>query len=249
MHDLSSSFLARRTLCALAALVGLSITAGPSAYGQSAGGGPFSMSSGRSGGDGPYRSLMLGLPLASTARGPVGRVELNLYGKGSLAVEGSSEVLAEDLLRSQVAESGESMMTKGGQMSLLYFRYSKPASMAGWYYGMGLGYHEESVQWHRRTSAPGIALADASYVNHSASLRGPTGHGRVGYRYVGTDVPMLVGGYFGLRHFQASISDSKPEDYAESSVAPVAMSEAERTRLLNRFRTAPEIGIEIGFVL
>jgi hypothetical protein len=207
------------------------------------------MSSSKSGGDGPYRSLMLGLPLASTERGPIGRVELNIYGKGSIAIEGSSEVLAEDLLRSQVAESGESMMTKGGQMSLFYFRYSKPVSMAGWYYGFGLGYHEESVNWHRRTSALGIALADASFVNHSATLRGPTGHGRLGYRYVGTDVPMLVGGYFGLRHFQASVKDGQSNDDAETTSAPIAMGDSEKTRLLNRFRTAPEIGIEIGFVL
>jgi hypothetical protein len=199
--------------------------------------------------DGAYRSIMLGLPLASSERGPVARLELNLFGKGSIAIEGSSKQLDEDLTKTQVAQTGESMMSKGGQASLLFFQYSKPAAMAGWYYGGGVGFHEDTISWHRRTSDAGVALADASFTNHYASLKGPTGHVRGGYRYVGTEIPMLVGAYFGLKHFQATANDAQPEDVVAGTPAPTPMSAADKDHLLDLNRTAAEIGIEIGFVL
>ncbi|MEN9834239.1 MAG: hypothetical protein RL011_432, partial [Pseudomonadota bacterium] len=57
MSHLLSSFLGRRTLFGFAALVGALTVASPRSFAQGAGGGPFSMSSSKSGGDGPYRSL------------------------------------------------------------------------------------------------------------------------------------------------------------------------------------------------
>ena len=87
MRYLKMRAIGLRSLIGITALVGLSVGGSSLAFAE--GGGPFSMSSRGSGGDGPYRSLMLGLPLASTERGPIARVELNIYGKGSLALEKS----------------------------------------------------------------------------------------------------------------------------------------------------------------
>ena len=218
-----------------------------SAFAQGRQGNQLSVSGRRTDGDGAYRSLLVGLPIASTERGPVGRLELNLYGIASLALEGSTERLDEDMSKAAVERTGESMLTKGGQVSVFAFRYTRPLSMAGFYYGAGLGYHEESVNWRKPTTAAGSTLVEASLINHNAALTGPTGHVRIGYRYVGSEYPLLIGTYIGAKHYQATVNDGSGGSADGTPFVP--LSDNDKEHLLHRFQTTAEFGIEVGFVI
>jgi len=207
----------------------------------------LSVSGRRTDGDGAYRSLLVGLPIASTERGPVGRLELNLYGIASLALEGSTERTGEDMSKAVLERTGESMMTKGGQVSLFLFRYTRPFTMAGFYYGGGLGYHEENVDWRQPSNAAGSTLVDAALIHHNAALSGPTGHARIGYRYVGSEYPLLIGTYIGAKHYQAIVKDSSGGGTNGNPLVP--LTDNDKEHLLHRFQTTAEFGIEVGFVI
>ena len=149
--------------------------------------------------------------------------------------------------KSALERTGESMMTKGGQISAFLFRYTRPSTMAGFYYGAGLGYHEESVDWRKPTTAAGSTLVEASLINHNADLSGATGHARIGYRYVGSEYPLLIGTYIGARHYQAKVKDGS--GVGANGTPYVPMSDKDKEHIVHRFQTTAEFGIEIGFVI
>jgi hypothetical protein len=168
-----------------------------------------------------------------------------------LALEGGSERPGEDNLKADVQRTGESMISQGRHASLMLFRYSRPYTLAGFYYGGGLGYAQEDITWHKRVSPLSMALTDATYVNHTAELKGATANLRVGYRYVGSEYPLLIGAYAGLRHFQSNVTDGPSSSNAQNLTgAPVTpLTADDMAHLQRRYATAPEIGLELGFVL
>ena len=216
---------------------------------------PFDLSaapSGNGGGSkGGYRAFMLALPVVNVGGGTVGRAELNLYGRGSLAIEGTYQDKGEDITKKEQKLTGESMITQARAITVFLARYSEPMQMAGFYYGLGVGYRHESANWHLKpTGAPATAALDeVDFANHSASFVGPTGHLRGGWRYVGKEFPLLIGAYVGMRHFESIVSDAQPSGQAVGGGAYTNMTESEKDHLKRRFATTPEAGLEIGFAL
>ena len=198
-----------------------------------------------------YRAFMIALPVINVGGGTVGRAELNLYGRGSLAIEGTYQGKNEDITKKEQKLTGESMITQARAMTVFLARYGEPTQMAGFYYGLGVGYRRESANWHLKPTGTSAAAAldDVDFANHSASLIGPTGHLRGGWRYVGKEFPLLIGAYVGMRHFESVVSDAQPGGQAVGGGAYSNMTESEKDRLKRRFATTPEAGLEIGFAL
>ena len=224
------------------ALLAVTLSFSPKVLAQSS----MSNSSKSTSGGGPYRSVLVALPLLT--RGLTGRVEFNLGGRASLAVEGKNENRLEYLSKSEVQRSGESMMNRGQQGSVFLMSYTRPASLSGFFYGLGLGYRREQIDWHQPTSSSFAALTDAQYANHDARLSGATGTARAGYRYVGSEIPLFIGAYAGLQHFQSTAADGPTTTNGQSpSVTP--MTTQDKEHLQRRFATSLDLAIEVGFAL
>jgi hypothetical protein len=137
----------------------------------------------------------------------------------------------------------------------MFSRYGDGNRMAGFYWGIGIGTREENVTWKVKPDTKDPAYktisADANnFVGHEATLRGGTGHGRIGYRYVGESAPFVIGAYLGLRHFEATVTDLKDKESTTrgSDEPPVtAMSARERDKLKRIYATRPETGVEVGY--
>lgn len=202
-----------------------------------------------------YRSVLVSLPIISLSPEAVGRVEFNLVGKGTLAIEGMAMGPHDQIDPKVHSQTGETLLASGRGAALFLARYTQPISMAGFYYGFGVGYREEAMKWRVKPEA-GVRPAKLSLLdqgqmlNHDASLHGPTGHARCGYRYVSTDVPFTIGGYLGVRHFQASAADvdHNAADTTSENVTYSPLSDSERAKLIRRSATAPEVGVEVGLV-
>jgi hypothetical protein len=199
----------------------------------------------------PYRMFTISMPVITMARDTVMRMELNLAGKASLALEGMMQGKHEELDDKERKESGESLIDEGKGAALFIARYTNPMSMTGFYWGLGLGYREETVQWRVKPSDKdkdvNMALLDENdMLNHNAEMKGVTGHARAGYRYAGTDIPLLIGGYLGVRHFQPGAKDAKAKDGGDDEVAYVAMTDREKDKLKKKYETTPEVGVEVG---
>ncbi len=224
---------------------------------QAQGGKPFSLSAtpsseGGGGSRSGYRAFALSLPIVNVGGGTVGRGELNLYGRGSLAIEGTYQAKGEDMTKKeQQQRNGESMMTQARAVSAFLARYSEPMQMAGFYYGLGVGYRQETAKWRLKPdgTTTAAALDEQRFANHAATMAGPTGHVRGGYRYVGKEVPLLIGAYVGLRHFESVVKDAQPSAGPLGGGSYSDMTDAEKEHLKRRFATAPEAGLEIGFAL
>lgn len=201
-------------------------------------------------GGGSYRGFLFALPLTLTSES-VGRLEFNLQGHAALGVEANFKRKIDDIDEETRKETGESLVTNGRGASILISRYSDGAAMAGFYWAIGAGYREMDADWRVRPessdSQVDMSLVDdTDRLNHNATLKGGTAHVRIGYRYVGTDVPLSIGAYLGIRHFQADVSDETPK--ASASVTYANMTDKEKDRLARRYTTAPEPGIEFGIV-
>lgn len=219
------------------------------------GGKPFSLSatpSSEGGGSrAGYRAVVLSLPIVNVGGGMVGRGELNLYGRASLAIEGTYQAKSEDMTKKEQQKTGESMMTQARAISAFLARYSEPMQMAGFYYGLGVGYRQETAKWRLKPDGTmtAAALDEQRFANHAATMAGPTGHVRGGYRYVGKEVPLLIGAYVGLRHFESVVKDAQPSAIPLGGGSYSDMTDAQKEHLKRRFATAPEAGLEIGFAL
>lgn len=200
---------------------------------------------------GQYRSFAMSMPLTITGES-VGRLELNLAGKASLALEGNFKREREEASEEAQEERNESMRAEGKGAALFVQRYWDGAAMAGLYWGLGVGYREETVRWRVQPEESdkqvNMSLVDKDrMLNHDAELKGTTGHLRVGYRYVPTDLPFVIGGYLGGRHFQAGVKDGKQTDEEEEeNVKQAPLTDAEKERLRRKYTTKPEAGVELG---
>jgi len=227
----------------------------PKAYGggPSAAGGDGE-SGGRTSGGG-YRNFLVSMPLSVT-RETVGHFEFNLGGRASIAIEAMGNGPQQDVSDQDQKWTGESLVSQGMGADVMVSRYTQPGRLAGFYWGLGLGYRQQQAKWRVKPASDDqdvntSLVDDTNRLDHDATLSGATGHFRAGYRYVGVDAPVLIGAYVGARHFQAGVRDAKTiqKDDANDGIQYVPMTEAEKERLKRRYETQPEIGIEFGFAI
>lgn len=205
----------------------------------------------------PSHDFGISLPVLPAAREIIGGFEFNLSGRGTLTLEGGivrgGELLSDD----EVEETKDSLESKGGfQGGLILSRYTDPVRMAGFFFGVGAGYRQEKVKWTRtpaqREEYSAALLSVEGKLYHEATLAGATGHARVGYRYVGEEIPFAIGIALGVRHFEAGYREEKERDDAlsgdstRSLVAPTPKESQEG--LERRIKTGLEGGIAIGYI-
>ena len=211
-----------------------------------------SKSSGGGGSGGSYRSFALTIPVITFTGEQVGRMEFNLGGLASIALEANFKPKEDEVSEEEAEETGESLVSKGKGVALLFSRYTDSASLAGFYYAVGAGYRQMNADWKVRPATDDkeidmtlVQTDDRLY--HRAEMKGVTGHIRGGYRYIGTDIPLSVGLYMGVRHYQVGVHDEKRDNLSEADQAAYSdMTDSERERLRRRFTTKLEPGIEVG---
>ncbi len=213
-------------------------------------GGMAAESGGKSGG---YRMFGLSLPVVTFSGDTTINAQFNLAGHATLAIEGMMKGKSEEATAKSEKAAGESRLAKGRGGAIIISRYSEPASMSGFHWGLGAGYREEEIKWrvqpNQADPAVNYTLVDSeNKLSHDAELRGATGHARAGYRYAATSVPFIIGAYLGLRHYQPGITDGKAKASADSAATTAPMTTAEKNRLGRISATRAEGGVEIGFV-
>ena len=214
--------------------------------------------------------MNVSLPIINFAGETTLHGEFNLAGEGGLALEVSGKKNMEEALKSDQAR-GVSRMATAQALSVHYAKYVEPMSLGGFYWGVGAGYRRESIDWvrPRDPQQTEFAAIDSNlWQAHSAELSGPTAHGRIGYRYVGKEMPLLIGVFSGLRHFASTVKDkagdsqgslpramfvkgsSASQDKVTGILSPVTATEMaakDKTKLHNVYATRLEGGIEVGF--
>ena len=193
---------------------------------------------------GNYKTVNLTLPLIAFGGESVTKGEWNLRGNGSIGLELNMMSEGEMYSDKEIEEkNGDSLMMKGSQVAVLYSQYSNPKSLSGGYWTLGVGYRQVKGTWDQ-TPTPdqdiqGASLNADGKVRHVLSGAGPTAQVRTGYRYVAESIPLSVGAYIGIRHFQSTIED------AEES-GTVTTSAEDLTALQRRMMSHLEPGIELG---
>ena len=204
---------------------------------------------------GTAQSIQVSMPIINLNGELCGHLEKNLGGHATLALELSSKRSFEEIPEERQQLTGESRMSKGRGVSVMIARYGDASRMAGFYWGLGIGAREEQVSWQVRPNTRDPAYKtllrdDSGLVSHEATLKGSTGHGRIGYRYVGESAPFVVGAYLGFRQLQASVNDtSTSSSVSKSPEEPsfAALSAREKDKLKRVYATRPETGIEVGY--
>lgn len=205
------------------------------------------------------RDVAFALPLALYGES-VARFELNLDQRASLSFELNIKRRRDDVREAEAETTQESLLTDAKGGILMISRYSEPNRLAGFYWTLGAGFRTMNADWQvqpdPRDKYADLSLTslaentDVSVFHHRATLAGTTGHLRAGYRYVAQELPLMIGGYIGIRHFQASVKDAKLEgnEGADQGWFYAPMTERERERLRRRYMTQLEPAIELGFV-
>lgn len=202
-----------------------------------------------------YRAVGFSMPAVTATKETVARLEFNLAGQGALSIEGTMKKKRQEISEKEQQETGESLEAEGYAAAMHISRYSSGMDMSGFFWSLGVGYREERLKW---TVAPedNDPQANFSLVNdknlfdHEATAKGTTGSLRVGYRFVGSSVPIIVGIYLGARHFQAGVEDAEAKEGDQASYdqnATDPMTDREKERLRRRVTTAPDAGLEVGF--
>jgi hypothetical protein len=199
-----------------------------------------------------YRGFTVSSPIANLNGESILHLEANLGGHAALALEGVFKRGYEEIDAKEAEETHESRSSTAKGGSLIFSRYTHPMSMSGLYWGIGVGYRQESVNWRVQPDSKDKAV-NYSLVNedmrlaHDATLSGTTGHARFGYRYVAVEWPFVVGGYLGARHFQAGVKDTDVDGKDQENVRLAPMTDREKERLRRKYATRPECGVEVGF--
>lgn len=175
------------------------------------------------------------------------RVEKNLNNVATLTFEGVYQSRDERLSEKDMEQSGEdSLVTSGREYMLLVSRYSQPQRLAGFFWSLGAGYRSLDADWHTTPDEELLNLYQDNLdengkATHRVRLNGVTGHGRMGYRYVGNNWPILIGVQLGLRHFQGGLEDDEEVDGRE-------LSNEQEDKIRRRFTTTLIPSVDVGFV-
>ncbi len=216
----------------------------------------------RAGGEGEARSFLVSPQLDFMSGETLGHMEFNLGGQGTIGLEGVLQSKLEHVSEKEQLLTGESLVTSARGVGILVARYTDPMTMGGFYWSLGVGYREEAAKWSVKPEdndkGVDLNLVDAASgrLNHDATLKGSTATARLGYRFVGSDIPLVVGLYIGARHFQATVRDveHKSEDgtadagSGEETVTYNDMTELEKNRLKRSFMTTAHAALEVGVV-
>ena len=83
-------------------------------------------------------------------------------------------------------------------------------------------------------------------LSHDLEISGTTGHGRMGWRYVGQSFPVLFGIHIGVRHFNSTIKDVEDSKLESETLKITPTTAVEKKNLKRRLMTALEPGVEFG---
>jgi hypothetical protein len=190
------------------------------------------------------KNFLVSLPLVTAGREGAIRLEYNLAAKGTVALDWAqwgAKKKREELAPSEIKEHpNNSLQTAGRDLAIMMHRYNNPGNMSGFNWGLGLGYRTMDVEWKKTQIVDNL-----DSFNHHVNATGPTASGRVGYRYVGSDLGFALGTYIGVKHFQHRIVYVKGSDVKQVALLPI--SEKDSDSLSRRLTTAVKIGIEIGW--
>ena len=197
--------------------------------------------------DANYRSFHGVVPLPLPLAQSVGKLEYNLGGKASIAIEGAYSHPDERYSDKAVASTGESLHAEGRAITVLISRFSRPQTMSGFYWSLGVGYREMTAQWKALADPAdpevNFSLVDSQgYLDHQAHLSGMTGHGRLGYRYV-PDWPFMFGIFLGARHFQNKVEDAVDQN---GNPKGTPMTDQQKQRMKRYFMSKLEPNIELA---
>ena len=191
-----------------------------------------------------YKTMNIALPIISFGRESVAKAEFNLKGHGALGVELNLARQSEIFSDKEVEQkNGDSLLMKGSQLALLYSHYSDPKMLSGGFWSLGAGYRQVRADWtetpSKTSDLQGISLNSDGKMRHVLAGSGMTAHARAGYRYVAESIPLSIGAYLGVRHYQSKIRDIDAEGSSSTSSEDLAALER---RLASRL----EPGIELG---
>ncbi len=191
------------------------------------------------------RYFSLSLPLLEIMGTRTMRMELNLLGDGSLTLEGQYSRESELLSKNQKKTDG-SLKSTSTQASLIYTRYTNNKQMSGFYLGFGAGYRQDSNVWKAVEARPAYGLSSETSREKASEFKanGLIYQARGGYRFIGERVPILIGGFLGVRHYDVKLQkekDDKPSTHNKN------ISDEKFERYKNLVTTGFEPGIEFGF--
>lgn len=204
------------------------------------------------------RDYLISIPIVADSSQARLHLEYNVQKTFGLALEAAALGEREIMSPKEVDSTGDSLKTKGTQVSLLFSRYSEPAHLGGFFFALGAGYRQYSAEWKKRPddqnkevalqSNTALQLDDDGYLHHRVKGSGTTGHARVGYRWVAAEWPVAIGGHVGLRHVSSSVKDVDvdQEQQKELKLNYSPTNDAEKKSLKNRVMTEPDISIELG---
>lgn len=192
------------------------------------------------------RSFALSLPLVAMNNESKASGEFNLGSIGALSVEILSMMSHDAFFGDEKdARPNDELIMSGAEVALFYSSYSDAKEMSGFHWGVGVGYRALKAEWARTPDGSFTLAEDAprdnlGRINHDLRANGMAAHARVGYRFVGDSVPIVLGAFIGARHYQNQFDD---RDNPEA----VATPEKDREALQRRFMSAIEPGLELGF--
>lgn len=195
------------------------------------------------------RSWLLTLPIVSFGREQVIATDFNLGNEASVAVQGNFLAKGQDLYSRELEQDPtRSLISQGQELSFMFQRFSNPAELSGFHWGLGAGYRQVSAEWikepwlEKNSKAPETDLNGK--VHHHLNLSGTTVSGRLGYRYVADSLGFAAGIYLKLRHFQNHIADQKltEREHYETDIAY-----HDRISLKRRMMSTLLPGIEFGW--
>ena len=188
------------------------------------------------------RSVVFSLPVFSFGQSTA-KVEYNFRGLAGFGLE--ANFIDGELYGKKEAEekNGDSIKLSGTEVGLYYAKYSKPKTISGFFWALGVGMRTVYANWARtRTDEIEANYLDENQrLRHSLVSRGNTYRARMGYRYIGSSFPINLGAYIGVRHFENRFSDNNRED--NTTVTPNDDQQALQRRLMSSL----EPGLELGF--
>jgi len=192
-----------------------------------------------------YRNVHVTTPVSIVGSEAGVRLEYNLWGEGSVAGEFIYAPASQEYSKAEMTEKNLSLTTQGYEGAITVARFSQPFQMTGFFWSLTAGYRQLKAEW-RHTPENLYDLKqrrlvdDEGQLTHKMRVSGTTGRGRLGYRYPFAAWPLVIGGYFGFRHYENKFTDEDSEGNPKTS-------EEERLQLKRLVMTRPEAGIELGF--